>query len=75
MDSLMDLPGKLASGLIALALILLSLQGPPKGPSARMVTQMSFPVMISQLAKKQRGHPILQAAASRLIRKKGATPQ
>lgn len=69
MDSLAELPMKLASALIGLALIFLALGGPPKGGSPKLAkNQLSFPFMVSQMAQKQKGHPFLRRAASRYIR-------
>lgn len=44
MDSLLDLPGKLASAILALFLILMALQG-PKGPPSAPSAQLVFPFM------------------------------
>ena len=68
MDSLLELPYKLATALMALALILMALKGPPSGgASQRVAHQLSFPFMVSQMAQKQRGHPLLRKAAKRYI--------
>lgn len=69
MDSLLELPYKLATALIALALILMALKGPPKGPSnVRPVSQVSYPFMIASPSSSQRGHPLLRKAAKRYLR-------
>ena len=69
MDSLLELPYKLATALIALALILMALKGPPaSGSGAKAPTQLSFPFMVAAPASAQKGSPLLRKAAKRYLR-------
>ena len=53
MDTLVDLPFKLASCLITIALIFMAIGGPPKGPGTQKAhNQLEFPFMAESPLRK-----------------------
>lgn len=67
MDTLLNLPMKLASVFITLALIFMAMRGPPPGSAPqRASAQLEFPFMVE---RKLTGHRALDPALDRKVRR------